>query len=288
MSAADPVSSAAAIAGPGRLQALSRTGVLLLFALAVVNGLFLYLMPAHAKTDYAWPILPPVNAAFMGAGYLAGVVATGLVVFAATSWRSLRVLPAPLFVLSVVLLAATLIHSDRFRGDYVLTWLWVGVYGLVPIGVVLLWRRQERTSVAPRVADPALATTRACSAVLGGVLAAVAVVMFASPATAIDAWPWPLTPLLSRVLAGWYALVATALIGSALTLRRPHEAVIPYATLFTWSALLLALPVLYAGDLADRPAAIAIWVVAHVLLLALAAHALARSLPLMRARGEQL
>ena len=63
-------------------------------------------------------IATPVNAAFLGAGYLAGTVATALVVFATRSWRSLRVLPLPLVVLSVGLLAATLLHADKFRWDY--------------------------------------------------------------------------------------------------------------------------------------------------------------------------
>ncbi len=64
---------------PGRLLGVSRAGVVLLLVLAVANGAFLFGVPARADTDYAWVVGPPIDAAFMGAGYLAGVVATALV-----------------------------------------------------------------------------------------------------------------------------------------------------------------------------------------------------------------
>lgn len=274
--------------GARRLQAASRTGVVVLLVLAVANGLFLYLAPARAEVDYAWSIVPPINAAFLGAGYLAGTLATALVVFAASSWRSLRVLPAPLVVLSVVLLAATLVHADRFRWDYPPTWLWTAVYAGVPIGVALLWRRQERTAQPPPPAERKLDPLRVLSAALGAVLAIVAVALFVAPGATAEAWPWPLTPLLSRALAAWYALVSTALIAGALTLRRAHEVVIPFATLLAWSALLLLLPALHPEDLADRDIALASWLVLHALLVALALYALARALPLVREHGERL
>ena len=49
-----------------------------------------HFFPGLADTEYAWSIKPPVNAAFIGAGFLAGTVATGLVLRFATHWRSRR------------------------------------------------------------------------------------------------------------------------------------------------------------------------------------------------------
>ena len=63
----------------GRVLSLTRAGIWVLLVLAAANGLFLYFVPAQAETDYAWSIKPPVNAAFIGAGFLAGTLATGLV-----------------------------------------------------------------------------------------------------------------------------------------------------------------------------------------------------------------
>src|SRR3954452_11027489 len=147
-----------------RLLPVSRAGVALLFALAVANGLFLYLAPARAATDYAWSIKPSTSAALLGAGYLAGTLATALVMWGTSRWRSLRILPLPLVVLSVTLLAATLIHADRFRWNYPPTWVWAPVYAIVPPVVAVLWVRQERQEPDRPAADPRLRRLRLLSA----------------------------------------------------------------------------------------------------------------------------
>jgi hypothetical protein len=272
---------------PGNLLAISRAGVVLLLVLAIANGAFLYLAPARAETDYAWPIAPPINAAFLGAGYLAGTVATALVVFAAGSWRSLRTLPGPLVVLSTGSLAATLLHADRFRWEYPPTWVWTAVYATVPFCVAALWRRQER--IAPPAPPPhgGLRLVRAASAVLGAALTAGAIALFAAPGLA-EHWPWPLTPLLARAVASWYALVGSALLLCAVGLRRPSEAVIPYATLLAWSALLLLLPLLHGADLTRMGGELAAWVIVQAALLALSGYALWRGVSLARSAGERL
>ena len=281
-------SPARASAGDGRLLGLSRAGVVLLLVLAVANGLWLYVLPARAATQYAWPIAPPINAAFLGAGYLAGTVATALVAFRASQWRSLRVLPVPLVVLSLAMLAATLIHADRFRWDFPPTWIWTLVYAGVPAGVAVLWGLQERRAARPPAPDGRLRALRGRSLALGLPFCALAVALWVAPTAVAEAWPWPLTPLLARALGGWYALVGAALVCSAVMLRRPHEVLIPYVTLGAWTGLLLVLPVLHAGDLAGRTSALVLWVVAHVLLLLLAVSALRTALPVVRRRGERL
>ena len=253
----------------GALHAVSRAGVVLLLALAAVNGAFLYGLPTLTGAEYAWVIATPVNAAFLGAGYLAGTVATALVVFATRSWRSLRVLPLPLVVLSLALLAATLLHADQFRWDYPLTWVWTGVYAGVPFVVAILWRRQERAAVPAPAFHPGLRRVRIASAVLGSVLMVVAVALYFG---AVELWPWPLTPLLGQALGSWYALVATALLVCARSMRRPAEAVIPYATLLTWSLLLLMLPLLHGVGFGVE---LGVWIGLHVALVALSAAALA-------------
>ena len=270
------------------LQALSRAGVGLLLLLAVANGVFLYLLPAHAEARYAWAVAPPINAAFMGAGYLAGTVATALVVFATRSWRSLRMLPLPLVVLAIGLLAATLMHADRFRWDYPLTWVWTGVYAGVPLVVGALWLRQERVAPAAPAADPCLRRLRLLSAAIGAALIAGSLALFAVPGSLTELWPWPLTDLLARTVASWYALIGTSLLVCGWSLRRPAEAVIPYATLLAWSLLLLALPLLHAGDLAGGAVELGAWVAAQCALVALATYALAVAIPRTRAAGERL
>ena len=124
------------------------------FILAAANGLFLYLAPGMADTDYAWSIKPAVNAAFIGAGFLAGTLATGLVLRKATRWRSFSLLPLALWVLATTLLLATIIHEDRFKWDYPPTWVWTFVYAVVPLAIPFLVARQRRVAEPVPAADP--------------------------------------------------------------------------------------------------------------------------------------
>jgi hypothetical protein len=148
----------------GRVLGLTRAGVWVLFLLAAANGLFLYLAPGRAATDYAWSVQPAVNGAFIGAGFLAGTLATGLVLWRATRWRSFSLLPPALWVLAATLLAATIIHEDRFKWDYPLTWVWAFVYAGVPLATPFLVARQRRVAAALPEADTRWASCACCRA----------------------------------------------------------------------------------------------------------------------------
>ena len=257
----------------GPVQPLTRIGVWILFWLAAANGVFLYLAPGVADTDYAWSIKPAVNAAFIGAGFLAGTLATGLVLWRARNWRTFSTLPVALWVLATTLALATLIHEDRFKWDYPLTWVWTAVYTGVPFAVPFLVWRQRRDAEAKPDADPGLNVLRILSAVVGAALLIGAAALYLAPADLLEHWPWALTPLLARAVAAWYALFGTMLVSCAIGLRRPHEAFIPYATLTCWSVLLLLLPLLHPDDVSGAGA----WYVGMAALLALGGYGLLRS-----------
>jgi hypothetical protein len=254
----------------GRLQRSTRLAVGGLLVLAILNAGFLYAFPAQAATGYAWPIRPPAAAAFLGAGYLAGIVATALVVFGAARWRSAQPLAVALMTLSLGLLAATLLHSDRFRWGYPPTWAWTAVYALAPFGVAFLALRQRAQTIRPMLRDPRLALLRVLSGIAGAVLALGAIALFALPTELGRDWPWPLTPLLAQAVAAWIAMIAAALLWCAYDLRRGGEAFIPYATLGAWCLALLALPALHAGDLTRTGAPLLTYLAVLLALLALA------------------
>jgi hypothetical protein len=253
-----------------------RAAVGVLLVLAVANGVFLYALPARAATEYAWPIRPAASAAFMGAGYLAGAVATALVVFAARRWRSVQPLAPALVVLAVLLLAATVIHAGRFRWGYPPTWIWTGVYAVAPPAIVVAMRRQRMITEVPS-ADRSLYALRAASLVAGLVLLAIGALLYVAPARFGAHWPWPLTPLLARVVGSWLAMIATAQLWCAADLRRPHEAFIPYAALATWAVTLLAIAALHHGELTRTGAPLFAYVAGLGALLALAVHGIACS-----------
>ena len=254
----------------GRVRPITRAGVWVLLVLAAANGLFLYVLPGLAESHYAWPIKPPVNAAFIGAGFLAGTLATGLVLATATRWRTFSNLPPALWVLASTLLAATIIHHDRFRWDYPPTWVWALVYAGVPLAVPLLVAGQRRVAEAEPAGDPALRGVRVLSALVGVPLVVGAAALFAAPEQLAEHWVWPLTPLLARTVAAWYALFGTMLLSCAVALRRPAEAIIAYGTLGAWSLLVLALPLLHPDDVNGGP----VWVALMLVLVGLSTYAL--------------
>jgi hypothetical protein len=259
----------------GRVLGLTRAGIWVLAILAAANGLWLYFFPGLADTDYAWSIKPPVNAAFIGAGFLAGTLATGLVLATATRWRTFATLPIALWVLASTLLLATIIHNDRFKWDYPPTWVWTFVYGGVPLAIPFLVARQRGVADEQPQADPRLNLVRALSAIAGVVLLAGAIALYVAPVDLGKHWPWPLTPLLARAVAAWYALFGTMLLSCAVGLRRPAEAIIPYATLACWCVLLLSLPLLHPDDVSGA----GIYVAGMLVLLGLCAYALRIALP---------
>jgi hypothetical protein len=250
----------------GRVLGLTRAGVWVLFVLAAANGLFLYVVPGRADPDYAWSVKPAVNAAFIGAGFLAGTLATGLVLWRATRWRSFSLLPPALWVLATTLLAATIIHQDRFKWHYAPTWVWALVYAGVPLAIPFLVARQQRMAEALPAADPALRVLRVLSGIIGAGLIAGAAALYLAPIELGEHWPWPLAPLLARAVAAWYALFGTMLVTFALAQRRRFEGLIGYATLAAWCVLLLALAWLHAEDVRGGWA----WYTLMVALLALA------------------
>lgn len=159
----------------------ARNLVWILFILAIANGVFLYFFPHLAEAYYAWAIKPPINAAFMGAGYLAGLAATGLTLFFAKKWRSIRMLFPAFFALGLSLFLTTLIHADRFRWNCALTWVWTLVYFSIPIGSAIIWYLHERNIDGLAARDPRLHFVRVSSLLLGSVVTLLALLLFIVP-----------------------------------------------------------------------------------------------------------
>jgi hypothetical protein len=263
-----------------------RSGVAVLLLLALANGAFLYIVPSQAEAHYAWAV-KPASAAGMGAGYLAGLLATALAV-RARDWRSFRTVVPGFFALGVTLLAATLIHADRFRWGYPPTWIWTGVYASIPPLAVYFWRMQ---AVAARGAvtvprDGRLASLRPLSVAFGLLSAIVGVSLFVAPGGLLGEWGWTITPLLGRVFAGWYLLAAGTLLCLAWSFRRPAEVPIPCATVALWSALTLLIPLLHGGDVHTTAALFWPWIAFHAGMLVACSWLAARSLRLIRIDGE--
>ncbi|HET9017624.1 MAG TPA: hypothetical protein VFN57_18630 [Thermomicrobiaceae bacterium] len=276
-----PLSTPAPAAEPGEILPITRVALFVLLGLGVANGVFLYLTPARAATGYAWSIKPAINAAFLGAGYLSGAFSAAVTLLAVRRWRAVRTMVWPLIAFGTLMLIATVVHRDRFRWGYPLTWVWTAVYVAVPLGTAGLWllqRRAEPADTEPGGRPPFAAE----AAVTGAVLALVGVAIPLTPTAAIAHWPWAITPLLARAFGGWYILAGGILLVTALTARSAAETAVPSLTVACWSLLIIVLPLVHGEGVRTATMSFRAWVALHALALLVSAAVAARSLRRLR------
>lgn len=204
---------AAAAVGTRRLVPAMRW---LLIAAVVLTGLgfgSLYVLADNTVDTFAWTIQPPLTAAFLGAGYGAGLLMV-LLALRDGVWCRARVPVYTILLFIVLTLVPTLIHLDRFHfaaefdGLTPLAkgaaWFWLAVYvglPLVMVPVLYLQERSPGTDPPPRYPMPM--ALRIALAAESALLLSVGALMFVTPSTAESLWPWQLTPLTARVVAAW-------------------------------------------------------------------------------------
>jgi len=209
----------------------------------------LYVFPADTDRFFAWTINPPISAAFMGAGFGAGaVLMVGM--WRETSWARVRLSFTAVFAFTIVTLAATLIHIDRFHfgaGGVAETaaWLWVGVYVVFPVAMATMLVLQRRVGGN----DPSGGARmpmwlRVVLGFVGIVTVGVGIALFVLPENMASVWPWSLSPLVARAIAGWLVgLGAAALLaigeGDLSRLRVPGVAYLVFGGLMLLALLRL-------------------------------------------------
>lgn len=180
----------------------------------------LYLHPGETDTRFAWTIQSRMTAMLMGAAYGSAIVFFAAVLFG-RRWHRVGLGLIPTTVFTWVMLAVTVIHWDKFRHGSFPFELWLWVYLTTPVLVPAVWLVNHRHD--PRTPDAGESVigrpVRMLLIGLGVVLVALAAVLFFWPSGAISAWPWPLTPLTSRVLAGFVALPGVAWLALAADRR---------------------------------------------------------------------
>jgi peptidoglycan/LPS O-acetylase OafA/YrhL len=198
----------------GQILRATRWASVVVFAILVPALVILWGIPGRTADLWAWTIEPDLTPIFLGAGYGAGAY------FFFRTFRSEEFHPSSAGIFgaaffAALMLIATLIHWDRFNhGDApligaIVFYGWVAVYIVSPVVVFALWWFNRRTdSGEPAPGEPIVPAwvRRMAQAVAAGAFLAAAV-FFLAPATAIDVWPWTLTPLTSRVLGSFTAQV---------------------------------------------------------------------------------
>jgi hypothetical protein len=111
--------------------------------LAVVTGLFLFLVPGAAIAIWPWK-LTPLTARVMGALFTLGLAAVGA--FRERRWSAAKLLVQVEVVMLVLLLASGLRAAGDFAPGNVLTWLFaVGFVGVLAASIGLYVQMERRT-----------------------------------------------------------------------------------------------------------------------------------------------
>jgi len=238
-----------------------------LFLLAnVVQDVAIGLSGWLSPTDSLLPLkgLTPLNGRFIASLYLAG----GVVILAAALVRravDVRLALWSFLVITLLVLVMTLVYWREFTANGGTPWLWMTTYVADPVACAA-------ALVALRLGPPAQPGRHRSTAALlavAAVLGVVGLAMLTAAPSVLDAWPWTLTPLLSRVYAAF--LLAFA-VGAALAAveRRPAAVAGILAGLVVLLCLSLVVSVLHRSRF-DEGAAQWVWFGAHGTLLALVA-----------------
>lgn len=167
----------------------------------------LYGFPGRTTELFAWTIRPDMTPILMGAGYGAGVyffyrVAT------ADEWHRVAPIFPGIAAFTWFMAVATVLHSGSFNHAHHTFPLWVFLYAVTPVLVPAVWWVNRRTDPGEASADGVRLprVVRVLGGGLGLLVTLSAVALFLVPGMLIDAWPWAVSPLTARILAGWFAL----------------------------------------------------------------------------------
>ncbi len=221
-----------------RIYLVTRIVAGLLVLILAIGASLLYIWPLETESRFAWPISPAMTPLLMGAGYYAGAYYF-LRLLLGHRWSHVGATLPAVAVFATVMLITTVIHWDLFTHDHLAFYIWTGVYIIAPPLVVGIWywngRRDPGRTAEDEYPTPGWARMIVGALAVGAI--ALAAFLFLAPGTSADFWPWAISPLTSRVLAGWLMLSGTTSVVLALDPRWSIWRV-PLQTLVIWSVLM--------------------------------------------------
>jgi hypothetical protein len=178
-----------------------------------VAFVLLYGFPGETARLWAWPIQSHMTSMLLASAYLGGCYFFVRVLFVERRWAAVRAGFVSVALFATLLGVATVLHWDKFTHDKVAFWLWAGLYFTAPFLVLWAWVANQRYAGRPDAETPRLGRgPRAVLVGVGGLAVLTGVTMFVAPKWAVSVWPWPLTPLTSRVVGATFCLGAASLV----------------------------------------------------------------------------
>ena len=230
-----------------RLIPLARYFFAPLTLFTAIFGPLLILFPGETDIYWSWQIGPEMSAVWVGAGYTFGALAitTMLVV---GRWSASVVAVVATWPFSLVMLAATLLHLDRFFLGTIQFFVWTLIYLALPLGLPVIFLVNRRRDPGLQPTDMLLPRwLRTVLVLAGAIVGLFGLLLFFSPTTAASFWPWQLTPLMSRVIAGWLIFLSTGAMCALFEQRYvAYRYFVPSAV--AWFAILLVASLFHLND----------------------------------------
>ncbi|MDX1615816.1 MAG: hypothetical protein R3300_15995 [Candidatus Promineifilaceae bacterium] len=220
--------------------------IIIPFLLAATAILF-FVGQDNLEQRFAWGISPALTAAYGGAGYFGGAYFFSRVLLG-RRWRRVAAGFLPVAAFTAAMLVTTLLHWSRFDPGHFPFQVWLILYIATPVLVPLIWWRNQRLA-APTgpAADVLPGSVRWSMGLLGGLVTVAALLVLVSPELASDNWPWTLSQLTARFMAGWHLLLG---VGGLVLARQRRWAAwrVPAQSILIWQGLVLINMVIHRGD----------------------------------------
>jgi hypothetical protein len=205
-------------------------------------GVPLVFLTTMTAQFFAWTIVPPMTAAFLGANYFASAL---LALLAAREilWANGRIAVSVSLAFAPLTTVATLMHLDLFHLDTFFGWFWVIAYCLYPPQLIYFVSKQLKVQGTDPPRGSSLPVwVKAILGVQAVVMIPLGIAMFVAPISVGTVWPWALTALTGQVVAAWVlafgVLAAHAIYENDFARTRP--AMLGYSFLGAMQVLMLA------------------------------------------------
>lgn len=208
----------------------------------------LYFFPQLSGERFAFRVAPDVMGVYIGSGYLGGAYLFAHALFGRRWHRVSAGFPA-VTTFTISMLLATVLHWEHFDIHHFAFQLWLVLYIVTPVLVPWMWLNNRATDPGTPEPDDLVVPMpiRWVSLASGIGLTAFSAVCFLFPQLLIAVWPWRLTLLSARLLAGWGALIGVgnlALVADA----RWSAWKVAGESIWLWHALFLIGAVFYQRD----------------------------------------
>jgi len=185
------------------------------FLFILVNTVFgagsLILFSDRTESLFFWKISPPINAALFGSFYFGGALAV-IQALRIGKWEWARFQIPVLFVATFLFSVVTFLHFDAFFQDFRL-YYWLIIYLAGPVLGVIFYLQHERAGATWQVIGQSLRpATRNLALVLGVLIGIFGVVGLIWPAPLTEFSPWPMSPLMMRIIAASFNAFLPALL----------------------------------------------------------------------------